>query len=121
MSRLTGHQETDEAIDETLQRALFRIDRFVQKLGYEPLSPDELRQAYQFATQQTQIALAKQQRQTPPQANLQPRRPQIPAPQNPELPPGTTIADFAEGGIVNDRSGEATRRLRQQFGIREGR
>ncbi len=120
MSHFTGHQATDEAIDETLQRALFRIDRFVQKMGYDPLSPDELRQMYGFATEQTRIALAKTTRRDPPAVRPSPK-PQMPLPSGTTLPPGTTMADFAEGGLINDSSGEATRRIRRQFGIREGR
>ena len=37
--------------------------------------------------------------------------------ENPVLPPGTTMADFAEGGLVADETGQKTERIRRQFGL----
>lgn len=101
MPQLTLEQQ--DQVGESISRQLFRINKLVKELFGQELTDDEIRRAHGRITQGVSGA-------------LQPAPPAMPL-QAPASRP-ITEADLAEGGYVNDRSGQATVRERQRLGIR---
>ena len=82
--RYTDNPDVDAEIEQLVRKNLFRIDRFITSMGYAPLSKDELRSIYQFASSQARQAAQQAQRPGRPQGD------QI-------LTPGESFQGFGDG------------------------
>ena len=110
--RYTDNPDIDAEIEQLVRKNLFRIDRFIASMGYAPLSKDELRSIYQFASTKA--------RQAAQQAKTQQANPNLatqgggahPLIQGPQAPPVPSFA--VEGGLVNDRSGQGSTLLKRR-------
>ena len=70
--RYTDNPDIDAEIETLVRKNLFRIDRFIASMGYAPLSKDELRSIYQFASSQARQA-AQQAKTQPANLNIAPQ------------------------------------------------
>lgn len=107
------HQELErqDALSEAISRQLFRINRVVKELFGQELTDDEIKRAHGRISQGVSQALRQQ--GTP--GGAQPQLGYAPLPQP---APRINPADLAEGGLINDASGEDTAYERARLGIR---
>lgn len=102
MPQLTPEQDDD--LQEAIARQLYRVNNLVKGMFGAPLSPEELRSNFLKIKQSADQALTK-------------RTPQPQTTQPPAARPPIPMRQVAEGGFINDASGQATARERQRLGI----
>ena len=110
-------------VHEQITKQLYRMDQNLKAMGLGSMTPEQLRRSYERIKQGVVAVVQSQQRpapggsgQTPPSPAASPQTPSSP----PSPVPGTDLplSTFAEGGFVNDASGQATGQVRNRLGIR---
>jgi cell wall hydrolase len=97
-------------VQEKIVKELHRMDRNIQAMGLGPMSPEELRHAHgKIKTAVAQVVMQPEPGAMPAAA---PARPPMGA------APPMDMRQFAEGGLINDQSGQATQQIRNRLGIR---
>src|SRR3990167_2800147 len=97
--------EEQDALEEAIDWQLYKKNKVMRGIFGTEMTDDEQRRAYHRIKQGVTQAQRQQEAQ---------RRG---LPEGITLPPGTSLEDFAEGGLVNDASGQGTAKVRRQMGV----
>ena len=107
-------------VTEQIHKQLYRMDRNLQAMGLGAMTPEDLRGAFGkikaavVQVVQQKSAVSQQAAPTSP-----PAAPGMPPPTQPSAPaPQLPMSTFAEGGLVNDQTGQGTDAVRNRLGIR---
>lgn len=116
MPTLKEMQLEGPEVQEKILAQVYRLDQNVQAMGLGPLDPQQLRETFE-KIKAGLVQFVSQQGQAPSTTQPAASRPVAPA-QVPVPAPSLPLSTFAEGGLVNDASGQATQQVRNRLGIR---
>ena len=107
-------------LEDKIVAQMYRIEQNLKAMGLGPMAPPELRYTHDRIKQGV-VAAVQAQKQQKRQATGSPAgvaRPPLPPPtQAPAPAPNLPLSTFAEGGLINDQSGQATQQIRNRLGV----
>ena|SRR3990167_7857619 len=105
-------------VHEKISKELYRMDQNVQAMGLGPMTPEDLRYAYGKIKSAVMQLVNQQGQKSAPAAPPAGRQTLPPPAQAPAPAPNLPLSTFAEGGLVNDVTGQGTQDVRNRLGIR---